>query len=251
VEAELHEVANNLVAALVGAVVMYLSVQIRQKIHQHAFGRAVRLFFGTPGKIIIIHSAILDTSDGPPSYNYPATDARAARTLVALFKSVGLREGVDFTVHPDRSDRQLPLDKLWDFNIVLLCGPARNTIFAKVAELLPMRYAMTVGSDGGNALVDRSRRQQLQSSRQRNKPTASPYDYGLVASLPNPNNPSRRLVILAGIHGTGTVGAAEFVSDLSSLRILNDRRSRETISEVVRVDYSNDDLETPTRIELV
>jgi hypothetical protein len=48
-----------------------------------------------------------------------------------------------------------------------------------------------------------------------------------------------------------TVGAAEFVADLRNLRALLDRRSGQTISEVVRVDYDSVDLETPVRIELV
>lgn len=73
----------------------------------------------------------------------------------------------------------------------------------------------------------------------------------LVASLPSPYNSGKRLVILAGIHATGTVGAAEFVADPANLRTLKNRWDGETISEIVRVDYDDGDVETPTAIMLV
>jgi hypothetical protein len=250
----LTNIIYNLVAALLGAAATYLGVRVKQTVRQQALDRTVRLFFGLPGHVVIIHSAIADRSDGNGvvSYSYPATDTRAARTLTTLFESVGLREGRDFTIRPDRPDRALPVDKLSDLNIVLLCGPARNGVFEKVAATLPMRYSMTVTNDRKNKLVDQRREQELRSSREINAdPNGPAYDCALVASLPNPNNHSKRIVILAGIHGTGTVGAAEFVADLRNLRILDSRRNRNTISEVIRVDYDSADIETPTRIELV
>ncbi|BCB91032.1 hypothetical protein Psuf_083450 [Phytohabitans suffuscus] len=165
---------------------------------------------------------------------------------------MGLREGQDFTIHPDRPDRQLPLDELSGLNVILLCGPARNAIFDKVAAILPMRYSMTVGNDGRNVLMDRRREQRMLSSRQAGDSAMGPaHDWGLVASLPSPFNLGKRLVVLAGVHGTGTVGAAEFVADLSNLRTLIGKREGETVSEVVRVDYDAADIETPTRIGLV
>src|SRR5688572_7715042 len=80
----LSDIINNLVAALLGAAAMYVAVRLRQTVRQQALDRAVRLFFGLPGHSIIIHSAILDKSEGLPTYSYPATDTRAARTLAKL-----------------------------------------------------------------------------------------------------------------------------------------------------------------------
>ncbi len=256
----LTNIAYNLVAALLGAVATYLVVRMKQKIRQHAMGREVRLFFGFSGPVVVIHSAIPDASDNDISatkvvtYSYPATDTRAARVLTTLFESVGLREGTDFTIHPDRPDRVLPKkDKLSDLNIVLLCGPARNSVFEKVATTLPMRYSMTTVIDENNVrknkLTDQLREENMTSSRER--PNGTVYDYALVASIPNPDNHSKRIVILAGIHGTGTVGAAEFVADLRNLQLLGSRRKSDVISEVLRVDYDKTDIETPTRIRLV
>lgn len=246
------DMITNLVAALLGGIATYLAVRLKNKARQRALDRAVRRFFGFPGKVVIVHSAILDTSEGVSSYSYPATDTRAARTLTRLFESAGLREGRDFTVHADRADRSLPEDKLSEMNLILLCGPARNSVFDKLSAILSMRYSMAVGTDGKNVLKDGDREETLRSSREKDDtPNGPGYDWGLIASLPRLNNPSKRIVILAGIHGTGTVGATEFVADLNNLRILDGRRDGETISEVIRVDYDSKDIETPTRIRLV
>lgn len=172
---------------------------------------------------------------------------------MTLFESAGLREGQDLTVYPYRPDRGLLPVNLSETNIVLLCGPARNNAYEKItAGAQPMRYSRTVGSDEKNVLKDGHRNQQLLASRESlDASSGSAYDYGLVASLPSPYNSSKRLVILAGIHGTGTVGAAEFVADPANVRILNGRWDGGTISEIIRVDYDDSDFETPTAIRLV
>lgn len=76
------------------------------------------------------------------------------------------------------------------------------------------------------------------------------FDYGLLASLPSPNNYTRRLVILAGIHGTGTVGAAQFLAMDGELLKLATRRKDQVVSEVVQALYDGD-IETPTSLRLV
>jgi hypothetical protein len=200
VESALIDFVINLLAALVGALGTYVTVRLKRQVRQRALDRAVRLFFGFPGRVVIVHSAVRDETPEGHFYSYPATDTRAAQTLAKLFESIGLRTERDFIIHPDRSDRQLSIGELSRCNIVLLCGPARNGIFAMFAAVLPMRYSMEVGDDGRNVLVDRLLEQRLRSSRQLSVHSGLLHDYGLVASLPSPYNPSRRLVILAGIH---------------------------------------------------
>ena len=245
-----QDVLIGLASSLLTFLCTVAGVWARRKIREKATHRAVREFFGLPGAILVVHSAIFDADE--QAFNYPATDTRAARALAQLFESVGLREGVDFTVHPDR---RVPLDdSTWSCNLVLLCGPARNAVLAEIGPALSMRYTMTAETVGGrcrNVLTDHRRNERLRSSREgRTDIPPSGYDWGLVASLPNPRNPARRVVILAGIHGTGTVGAAEFVTDRSNLKLLNGRRRLATVSEVLRVDYGNGDIETPTSTEL-
>jgi hypothetical protein len=254
VTSPLVDLSINLLAAGIGAAVTYTAQRARKGIRQRALNRSIGEFFGPPGgKIVIVHSAIFDEAE--QAYNYPATDTRAARILAGLFEDVKLQEGVDFIILPDRQVGSE--DLLWVNNIVLLCGPARNSCFRVVAPTVDdMRYKMEVTPDGrGNLLMDSLRGTRILSSRQQelesiaNNASNTNFDYGLIASIPNFRNIEKRVVILAGIHGTGTVGAAQFVASLENLKTLNGRRDRELVCEIVRVGYDND-IETPTRIQL-
>ena len=89
------------------------------------------------------------------------------------------------------------------------------------------------------------------ASRELSQPTGGgDFDYGLIASLPSPFNPSRRLIILAGIHGTGTVGAAQFLATGKGLQDISKRRGNTVVSKLLKTSYDGD-IETPTNLELV
>lgn len=248
----------NLLAAVIGWLAATSFAALRRLWQRRRRARAFRDFFGTSGHLLVIHSAVLDelSTDNNASvaghsvYNYPATDIRAARFLVRLFESVGLKEGANFNILPDirvKSDHAL-----WDKDIVLLCGPARNRVLGELSPAIRMRYTMEADQYGSNILRDMLRGgQQMLASRELAQPTDDgDFDYGLVASLPNPNNHSRQLVILAGIHGTGTVGAAQFLATDGELRKIAMRRKDHVVSEVVQALYDGD-IETPTGLRLV
>lgn len=254
----LSSLSLNLLAAVIGWLAAVGFAALRRLWQQRRRVRAFGNFFGTSGHLLVIHSAVLDKlstdKDGSVAgnsvYNYPATDIRAARFLVRLFESVGLEEGANFDVLPDirvKSERAL-----WDKDIVLLCGPARNHVLRDLGPAIRLRYTMEVDQSGSNVLKDTLRGgQQMLASRELAQPTEDDdFDYGLVASLPNPNNHCRQLVILAGIHGTGTVGAAQFVTRDGELRKMAMQRKDGVVSEVVKVLY-DDDIETPTDLRLV
>jgi hypothetical protein len=247
VEFPLVDILVNLGCTAFGAGAGAGVVRARRWLRERARDAAVKEFFGLPGKVIIVHSAVFD----PPeqAWNYPATDTKAARALATVLESSGMREGVDFSVMPDR--RVTIDDALWRNNLVLLCGPARNAVLEHLAPALSMRYTMSVDDAGRNVLTDRDRDSRMLSSREAGSSNSGHYDFGLIASLPSPRQPQRRVVLLAGIHGTGTVGAASFVTDVGNLRTLNGRRRTDgVVSEVIRVDYT-DDIETPTGTRLV
>jgi hypothetical protein len=258
VESTVYQVLLDLVAAAIGwmASVAFAAIK-RQWIHSRR-RNAFCDFFGSSGHLVVIHSAVLDepssnsagVSAGYPVYNYPATDIRATRLLVRLFESVGLKEGNGFTILPDI--RVKIDDSLWDNDIVLLCGPARNHVFRELCPVIKMRYTMEVDVHGANVLRDTLRGgQQLLASRELTQPTSEgDFDYGLLASLPNPYNQSRRLVVLAGIHGTGTVGAAQFLSSGKGLQEISQRRRNHVVSELLKTPYGGD-IETPTSQQLV
>src|SRR6202035_4294334 len=95
---------------------------------------------------------------------------------------------------------------------------------------------------GSNVLRDTLRGgQPLLASRELPLPASEgDFDYGLLASLPNPYNQSRRVVLLAGIHGTGTVGAAQFLSTDKGLQEAARRRQSHVVSELVKASYDGD-----------
>jgi hypothetical protein len=256
-ESTVYQVLLNLVAAAIGwlASITFNALK-RQRIRNRRL-RAFCDFFGSSGHLLVIHSAVLDapTSNAVgvpmdyPVYNYPATDIRATRLLARLFESVGLKEGIGFTVLPDI--RVKADGALWNSDIVLLCGPARNHVFRDLCPVIQMRYIMEVDAQGSNVLRDTLRgRQQLLASRELPQPTSEgDFDYGLLASLPNPYNQSRRVVILAGIHGTGTVGAAQFLSTGKGLQEVSKKKQSQVVSELVKASYDGD-IETPTSLKL-
>jgi hypothetical protein len=169
--------------------------------------------------------------------------------LTNLFESVGLKEGVNFKISPDIMYENS--HSLRDKDLVLLCGPARNHILHELGDL-HMRYSMKVANDGSNILEDtfRGSQQMLTSRELPPSSNSEKFDYGIIASLPNPINHERKLVVLAGVHGTGTVGATEFVTTGEGL--LNLRKTPEIggVCELVKAVY-REDVETPTELKLV
>jgi hypothetical protein len=257
VESTVYQVLLNLVAAAIGWIASIAFIAMKRQWIRIQRRNAFCDFFGSSGRLLVIHSAVLDqpsskSADAPvdyPAYNYPATDIKATRLLVRLFESAGLKEGNSFTILPDI--RVKIDDSLWDNDIVLLCGPARNHVFRELFPVIRMRYTMEIDAHGSNVLRDTLRGgQRLLASRELPQPTSEgDFDYGLLASLPNPHNQSRRVVILAGIHGTGTVGAAQFLSIGKGLQEVSKRRCSHVVSELVKVSY-DDDIETPTSLRL-
>lgn len=256
-ESTAYQVLINLVAAAIGWLASIACAALKRQWIRSRRRNAFSDFFGSSDHLLVIHSAVLDepTSNSAgvpvdyPVYNYPATDIRATRFLARLFESVGLKEGDGFTILPDI---RVKIDgSLWDNDIVLLCGPARNHVFRALGPDIRARYIMEVDANGSNVLKDTLRSgQQLFASRELPQPTSEgDFDYGLLASLPNPRNPSRRVVILAGIHGTGTVGAAQFLAVGKGLQEVSKRRDGQVVSELVKASYDGD-IETPTGLRL-
>jgi hypothetical protein len=207
---------------------------------------AVRELFGSGNaRIRVVHSAIFDA--GRSAFNYPSSDSRAARHVAHLLEVAGLREGPDFLIQPDidlpRHANGELAPALWDENLVFLCGPKRNAVLREtIIPVLPPSVRYQLGVDpvtGENVLTDRKREVTLVSSRDAPGSTSN-FDYGLIVSVPNPMNAARRLVLLCGVHGTGTLGVAEFISELKNLDKLVNRGESGVIAEVVRADYSHD-----------
>lgn len=228
--------------------------------------RRLGQFFGIPdARVTIVHGAIYDPER--QAFNFAAADQQAARSIAELFNQFHLREGKDFdiTFEPDpRSDTGVAVaelsevetaryQRLWSRNVVLIGGPRRNAVLDSLApHLKSLALQITLERSSRKTLLYHTKlHQQLVPPRDDpSKGNGESYDYALVASLPNPHNLNRRLVILAGIHGTGTLAAGGYVSNLENLTMLNKRARNRIIAEGLVAKYEPGD-ERPTSVELI
>ena len=228
--------------------------------------RTLGQFFGLPdATVTIVHGAIYDRER--QALNYAAADPRSARAIASLFNRFHMREGKDFEIVSEADPREDQEGKevevlsnsdvsqyegLWDRNVVLIGGPRRNPVLDSVLPHLTalpfeMKFDRTTRQ---TLLTDVHRHQQLKGSRDNPEhKNGGTYDYGLIASVPNPRNPMRRLVIVAGIHGIGTVGAAQFVAQVDNLKTLKRRAKNGVVAVPLLVRYKPGN-ENPVSYEL-
>lgn len=244
----IRSVSAELIAGLIGTLLGFLAKNGLDAIIKLRRDRVVLRFLGlSNGETVIVHSAIFDKDrDG---YNYPSCDQVAARYIANLLESIGMKEGSDFSIEPEPSflTPEGSVDTaVLSRNLILLGGPKRNRLADDIlGASAKLRYDMRLHTSGENELYDRRTRHFLQASRDAreyqpadDKPTtAVAHDYGLIVSMPNPLHLDRGVVIIAGLHGPGTVGAAQFVSHQDHLKELNRRRKGGVIQEVVYVEH--------------
>jgi len=203
----------------------------------------INLFGLRTGPVTIVHSVIYD--DRRNAYNFPSSDSRASRIIAQLLDNANRQEGRDFSIVPESEvliGGQVD-PRIWQKNLVLLCGPKRNAAVAEALDKLPHDLSYTMSVDpisDRNILSDRRRNHPLRSSLEDPELEATVtdrYDFGLILSAKDVIHPDATVTILAGIHGTGTLGCAIFLSEARNIRELLRRRRSGIISEAVRVDY--------------
>lgn len=252
---DLHDLLINLAAWVVGLGLGLGYTFFKRGYDRRSLKKSIREFFGPGRRFLIIHSAINDNGE----WNYPATDTKAARRLASMFEAAGLREGEHFNIGPAKwvNDPLHPAFRLEANNLVLLCGPARNMIFRRfVSAEGGHKYYMTfeeIDHDKAvNVLMDRTGTRFRSSREVGRRANGEDYDQALVSSFPNPADASLRVVLLAGIHGTGTVAAAEQVSDTGKLKdIIAKHTEGTTIACRLDVVYDPKDIETPCDVKVM
>jgi len=249
---DVHDLSINLVAWGIGLGLGLGYTSFKRRYDRRSLKKSIRKFFGQGRKFLIIHSSINDNGE----WNYPATDTKAARRLATMFEAAGLREGEHFNIGPAKwvNDPLHPAFRLEENNLVLLCGPARNKIFQRfMSAACGQKYFMTLDPDGTtNVLMDRTGTRFRSSREIGPRGNGEDYDQAVVSSFPNPDDASLRVVLLAGIHGTGTVAAAEQVSDVGKLKdIIAKHTDGTTIVCRLDVVYDRNDIETPCDVKVM
>jgi hypothetical protein len=238
----LGAVVTGLVGLAVGAIIQWLGLRYWNYRQARPI---VKLFGLQSGPVRVVHSSIFDKERD--AYNYPAADSQASRILAVLLSRAHRREGVGLTVSADveliKGGHVDPA--LWKENLILLCGPKRNPLVKDALANLPqnLKYTMSVDPATGRTMLrDNNRGHWLSSSTDDKAAGNTPngnYDYGLILSVQNAFHEGATVTILAGLHGTGTLGCAAFLKDIQNIKKLLDRRDNGIICEVVKVYYGD------------
>lgn len=244
----INGVIENLIAGIVGAILGFLAKTGWDNFKKRQRSKSIIDFFHIAHEhTLIVHSAIFDESRH--AYAFPYCDTKVARIIASLLESVGQREGIDFAIVPDvdllLTDGTVD-PAIMNKNLVLICSPKRNSIAKLIVSKSPkLRYSMEVDEITGEiVLFDEIRKTFLTSSQDiqildkiPQRQTSDGFDYGLIISMPNPINITKNVVMLAGIHGSGTLGAGMFIKDEDSRSELCRRRKNGIIQELIVARY--------------
>lgn len=257
-----YGIGNHIISGIIGALAGYVLARLIDSFRQIRRNKIIQDFFGLRGKdqgseqVTIVHSALFDTSRN--ALSFPACDMKAANLIASLLRQIGFQEGENFSIFSDLELRSSDSfrSRLRE-NLVLICSPKRNSLTAELLSRSPkLRYDLYFDEQSGeNVLLDNERCTPFLSSRDdpRNKnqrPDKEGYDFALICSMPNPFNLERKAIILGGIHGSGTLGAAKFLSFGKNLERLISRRRGGIIQEVAIARYARDP-EIITEVSLV
>jgi len=226
-----------LIAATVGVGVKTAWDRLRRR---HANRGIAQLMGPGPAPVVVVGSSILDEKRS--DYLWPACDWRAAMRVGDLLRSIGEEEGEGFSFQADNQFVTVSDPAPEDVsraakgkNLVLLGGPKHNSITRMVLETAKayLRYQYRQDTeDGPWYLYDTvvAGRIELEEDDEA--------DRGLLVSLPSPFDPDRRVLVLAGVHGSGTLGAAQILTD-PRMRdaLLASRMANHVIETVVAVHY--------------
>lgn len=239
---------NEVLSAFVGILVGIGSTHLYTKLREKYRRRQLAAIFGkNSGKYYIVHSAIEDKERG--AFDYPACDTTAARYIGSVFSKCGMSEDKHYYILPDTEclDRNgEPKDKIISENLICICSPKRNHLTKLVLEKSTyLRFHFDKDVSSGELVISDSKAPMMayissrdDSQHEETAGVVSGYDYALVASLPNPYNHERRVLVISGIHGTGTQGAAKYFTEIENREAISSRKEKDVAEVIFKVSYA-------------
>ncbi len=244
------------VAHLVAGGVGYSARYAQEILRARKRRRNIESLFGLTGRhVYVVHSAIFD--EQRQAFNFPSCDSGASRIVAHLLEETGRVETRDFEILPveEFEARAGRIDTGPEAVVIAICGPKRNRVVADVLAAAPrMRYQVRVDSVGRSTLRDEEVGSDIAGSANVSTDHTGLIgpgtDFGLVVSMPNPFNAAHRITVIAGLRGSGTLGAAQILTDPATLAAICKRHKGGVVEELVKVVWS-DQPEHLTRVSLV
>ncbi len=236
------DVFNFLMENSVWAAIGFTAKWMYDKSRKMRVNKYIKEFFGLRGReIVICHTASVAAPHRP---DIPLADVQAAYRLASFLEGTKIVAHHNIQVIPYfellRPDG-LIRDEFKNCNLLIIGGPRHNKaadmIFQKSHNL---RYRMIFDPHAGTHYIqDTVTQNEIRST---SDSVGQGRDFGLILSLPNPLNSSQHVVLLAGIHGSGTLGAERIVSNPKELKELCHSRRNGIIERILLADYSDNQL---------
>ena len=143
-------------------------------------------------------------------------------------------------------------------NLILIGGKDTNSLTSLIAPRIGCQLESLIDSKGHNVIRDLKLDQDYQVTREAKSDAEGGIlrrDYGILACGTNPYNPERKVILLAGAHGLGSLAAAEIcLSQKFEKRLYYDllqfNGNFECLVSYQRVDGGPDDGKVTIDLEL-
>ena len=227
----------NILVGLTTALIGYVIGRLWQRTVDWLPYRRARLFLGPTAKggVQIVASRFLSTEFREPTGVVGGGEALALRELATFFAVVGFRQFSTVYVDEGRLDIR--------GNLILLGGLDTNKVTDAAMKLIKPKVTI---SDPGPGIpmevhdLASGGRPQGDAARPMagRKYQAAPgeTDYGIIIRAPNPFDPRKAMIIIAGAYGHGTWGGVDLIQRDDFLRKCEelDMRAATTVGRVSR-----------------
>lgn len=186
-------------------------------------------FFG--GSLVTIATPLRDTTAGRPLV--AQEDMEAAMVLTRFLDAADVATSLQHISTAGELD-------LSPATLVAICGPKSSPVIEQLIAADPF-FEFSADAEGRWRIIDRSSGQTYTSPLDDN--AEADRDVAYVARLPRPDSAASVLVV-AGVHAIGSLGAVHYLTTMSSLRELHRAVGDHPFSMVIESQFQRSPLKT-------